>query len=101
MSIVRPAASASWSRDAKPGATAWLAFSIVLVAVVGQGTAHAAANPTLWNQASPSGFPAGGQIYDSVNLGGGVNPTGTLTFTLFGPDNPTCAGPPLFTTTRR
>ncbi|MEA2901167.1 MAG: hypothetical protein QOH36_1054 [Actinomycetota bacterium] len=99
MSIVRSTSSASRLRDAKPGATACLVFSIVLVAVVGQGTAHAAANPTMWNQASASGLPAGSQIYDSISLGGGVNPTGTLTFTLFGPGNPTCAGPPIFTTT--
>jgi hypothetical protein len=76
-----------------------LAFSIVVVAVASQGTAQASATPTLWNQASASGLPAGSMIYDTATLGGGVNPTGTITFTLFGPDNLTCAGPPVFTTT--
>ena len=99
MSIVRSVFFASRVRDAKPRTTALFAFFVLLVAVLGQGTAQAAANPMLSNQASASGLPAGSQIYDSITLGGGVNPTGTLTFTLFGPDNLTCAGPPLFTTT--
>ncbi len=39
------------------------------------------------------------QIFDTVNLSNGVNPTGTLTFNLFGPDNATCTGTPAFTST--
>ncbi|MFN2506217.1 MAG: DUF4214 domain-containing protein [Acidimicrobiales bacterium] len=54
----------------------------------------------LTGQASPSGFPAGADIYDSATLYYGVNPTGTITFTLFSPDNPTCAGAPIFTSTK-
>jgi hypothetical protein len=57
------------------------------------------ADPVLANQASPSGFPAGVSIYDSATLGQGDNPTGTITFRLFGPSDPTCSGAPLFTST--
>ena len=39
----------------------------------------------------------GQQIRDTATLTGGFNPTGTITFTLFGPDNTECAGPPIFT----
>ena len=42
---------------------------------------------------------AGGTITDTATLSGGVNPTGTITFTLFGPNNPTCTGPAIFTST--
>ena len=35
---------------------------------------------------------AGGAISDTATLSGGVNPTGTITFTLFGPNNATCTG---------
>ncbi|MEA2828082.1 MAG: hypothetical protein QOG43_2521 [Actinomycetota bacterium] len=87
-------------RSRRVGLAALSAVALVAVAVVGEGTARATANPTLWNQASASGLPAGSQIYDSVTLGGGVNPTGSVTFTLFGPGNPTCSGSPIFTATR-
>ena len=40
---------------------------------------------------------AGGAISDTASLTGGVNPTGTITFTVFGPDNATCSGPAVFT----
>ncbi|MGH9265025.1 MAG: hypothetical protein ACRD1D_10080, partial [Acidimicrobiales bacterium] len=49
-------------------------------------------------QASPP-VPVGGQVSDVATLSGGVNPTGTITFTLFGPDNTTCSGTPIFTST--
>src|ERR1700680_1930079 len=46
-----------------------------------------------------AGVPLGAAISDSATLGGGVNPTGTITFTLFGPNNATCTGAPIFTST--
>ena len=48
--------------------------------------------------ASPS-VQVGGQISDTATLAGGANPTGDITFTLFGPDNATCTGDPIFTST--
>ncbi len=46
----------------------------------------------------------GGQVHDSAVLAndpivGAVLPTGTLTYTLFGPDDSTCALPPVFEST--
>ena len=44
-------------------------------------------------------WPSGGAIFDTATLSGGVNPTGTITFTLFGPNNATCTGAAIFTST--
>jgi hypothetical protein len=59
----------------------------------------AAANPTITTQSSPS-VAVGGSITDSATLAGGVSPTGTITFNLFGPDNANCMGSPIFTSAK-
>ena len=41
----------------------------------------------------------GAPISDTATLSNGFMPTGTITFTLFGPNDPTCAGVPVFTST--
>ena len=41
----------------------------------------------------------GGDIHDSALLEGGVSPTGSITFNLYGPDDATCSGAVAFTTT--
>ena len=62
------------------------------------------AAPTLVTLADTSGT-VGSPIDDTATLSGGVatppaaGPTGTITFTLFGPNNATCAGPAIFTST--
>jgi hypothetical protein len=38
-------------------------------------------------------------IYDIAYLSGGIDPSGTITFALFGPAAPSCVGPPVFTAT--
>jgi hypothetical protein len=38
----------------------------------------------------------GARIFDTAHLSDGVNPTGTITFGLFGPNDPTCSGHPIF-----
>ena len=43
--------------------------------------------------------PVGGQISDSANLTGGFNPTGTITFKLYGPNDQTCSGAVAFSAT--
>src|SRR5947209_6799073 len=67
-------------------------------AVADPGPPSAVATPVLTDQASSSGFPVGIAIFDSATLGQAVNPTGSLTFRLFGPGDLGCAGPPLLTT---
>jgi hypothetical protein len=43
---------------------------------------------------TPSGtVPAGGLVHDSATVTGGYQPTGTVTFRLYGPGDTTCSGP--------
>jgi hypothetical protein len=58
-------------------------------------TPVAAAFSTTASQPAGVGMP----IYDVAHLSGGIDPSGTITFALFGPAAPTCAGPPVFTAT--
>ncbi len=55
------------------------------------------ASPTLTTNASPGG-PVGTSITDKATLAGGSTPTGTITFNLYGPNDPNCAGTPVSTT---
>jgi hypothetical protein len=48
------------------------------------------ATPTITTVASKGG-PIGTMIHDTAQVSGGMNPTGTVTFLLFAPSNPTCA----------
>ncbi len=58
-----------------------------------------AAEPVTITQATPTiattpsaGGPVGTSIFDTATVSGGVNPTGTVTFNLFGPGDATCTG---------
>src|SRR4029077_8784290 len=46
--------------------------------------------PTITTTASGS-VPVGGSIHDTAHLTGGFNPTGTITFHLYGPNDANCA----------
>ncbi|HEX8076784.1 MAG TPA: Ig-like domain repeat protein, partial [Chthoniobacterales bacterium] len=59
-------------------------------------TTVVAAAPTLTTQASPS-VQLGGAISDTATLSGGLSPTGTITFFVFGPDDSNCGAAPAFT----
>jgi hypothetical protein len=39
---------------------------------------------------------AGQALVDTATLDGGTAPTGSITFTLYGPDNPDCSGDGIF-----
>jgi hypothetical protein len=54
------------------------------------------ATPTLAGTASPT-VVVGNDVSDAAALAGGSNPTGSMTFMLFGPNDPTCSGAPAFT----
>jgi len=41
----------------------------------------------------------GGLVHDTATLSGGTAPTGTITFQLFGPNDATCSGAAVFTST--
>jgi len=53
----------------------------------------------LTTTASPA-VNLGGSIFDTATIAGGFNPTGNVTFTVFGPDNATCTGTPVFTSVK-
>jgi hypothetical protein len=57
------------------------------------------AAPGIVTQASASAA-VGTTVADTATLSGGVSPTGTITFKLFGPGNATCMGTAIFTTTK-
>jgi len=52
--------------------------------------------PTISTNASASVL-VGGQIHDTATLAGGFDPTGTITFRLYGPNDATCTGGAIFT----
>jgi hypothetical protein len=54
------------------------------------------AQPAITTSAS-GGVTVGGSAYD-IALSGGVNPTGTITFRAYGPNDPACSMTPAFTT---
>src|SRR3989442_1217059 len=56
------------------------------------------ASPAITTTASAS-VAAGGSISDTAHLVSGTNPTGTITFNLYGPDDATCGGALIFTNT--
>jgi len=58
-----------------------------------------AGSPTIVTLASGT-VVVGGSVRDTATLGGGVAPTGTITFNLYGPGDATCAGTPAFTSTK-
>ena len=84
----------------------WLAASMSVLAAmtvsvpsIWTATTAAALNtPTIVTTASGS-VPVGGQVSDTALLSGGYPESGTLTFTLFGPDDAMCSLAPAFTQT--
>jgi hypothetical protein len=50
------------------------------------------ASPGIVTQVSSASITIGASVTDTATLSGGNNPTGTITFTVFGPDNATCSG---------
>jgi hypothetical protein len=50
--------------------------------------------PSLLTEATP-GAPLGGAISDTAFVSGGDDPTGTVSFELFGSSDPTCSGSPV------
>jgi Bacterial Ig-like domain (group 3) len=49
------------------------------------------ANPTIVTQVSNASITIGGSVTDTATLSGGNNPTGSITFTVFGPDDANCS----------
>jgi IPTL-CTERM motif len=83
---------ANYSGDANNTATANACNGANESVLVNQVT------PTVVTTAS-AGVPLGGAISDSAVLSGGANPTGTILFRLYGPNDATCTGAGIFTST--
>jgi hypothetical protein len=64
----------------------------------GESVAITAAVVTLTTTASP-GVVLGGHVSDTATLAGGIDPTGTITYRLYDPNDESCAGAPVFTST--
>jgi hypothetical protein len=56
------------------------------------------ANPTLSTSATAN-VPLGASAKDTATLAGGSSPTGTITFRVYGPSDPSCTAAPLTTST--
>lgn len=91
--VMRPAA----------GITSGLsAIAVALMTTTVPATAQAALPVVLTTAATPGPVLVGQPIQDTATVFGGAipgnpAPTGTVSFTLYGPSDPTCAGPPVFT----
>lgn len=62
----------------------------------GESVVVSTATPAIVTSAAPGGL-IGTSLSDQATLSGGVNPTGTITFTLYGPNDATCSTTPVFT----
>jgi len=58
------------------------------------------ANPTVTTQATPQSVAPGDPFVDNATVNNGNAPTGTVTFNLYGPNDATCAGAPVLTSTK-
>ena len=82
-----------------------LAVGLTALASLGAAAPVAAAQstPTITTQATATAT-LGSPISDTATLtvaAGGPAPTGTITFSLYGPNNPTCTGTPIFVSANR
>ncbi len=84
--------TAAYSGDTNnnPAATACNAANANVAVTTAAATLTAAASPSL---------PAGGAITDTATIAGATTPTGTVTFTLYGPNDTTCSATPAFNST--
>ena len=57
------------------------------------------ATPAIVTQVSDATITIGDSVTDTATLSGGVSPTGTITFNVYGPDDATCTGSSVFTDT--
>jgi hypothetical protein len=62
----------------------------------GESSVVSKATPAITTSASPTTAPYGSAVGDTAVLTGGADPTGTITFRLYGPNDDSCSGPPTF-----
>ncbi len=57
------------------------------------------ASPTIATTPNPSSALFGAALNDTAHVSGGFSPSGNVTFSLYGPSDPTCTGQALYTKT--
>lgn len=87
-------ASLSGRALAQTGTVTLATNDVTVCSAAGGGPA-----PTTLTTHASAAVQLGGLIHDTAALSGGVAPTGTITFSSFGPNNASCAGAPAFTST--
>jgi hypothetical protein len=93
MSVI--ASSVGTSNIAAPGEPNSTSFSAGAAAIT-----ITPAQTELVTQVVDESVPLGEPVADSATLSGGAEPTGELTFDLYGPDDEDCSGPPVASTTQ-
>lgn len=74
-------------------------FGLTAAAVGTAMTTVSRATPAITTQVVPAAIELGQTFNDTATLTGGVQATGTVTFDVYGPDDPECALPPAGTST--
>lgn len=93
---LREAVPSGFHQTAAPGPIA-VDYGIGAQTFAGNDFGNAKAQPKI--STVPSGpVPVGANISDSATLSGGANPSGAVTFTLYGPGDTQCANPIASTT---
>lgn len=82
-------------RTSKAAAVALLVVAS-LITTAGAAQAQSARRPVSLTAIAFAGTRAG-EVHDTATISGATNPTGTVTFMLFGPNDDTCSRPPVFT----
>ena len=77
---------ASYSGDANNAAVSGACNDANETVVVSQAT------PAIVTQVSDAAITIGDSVTDTATLSGGVSPTGTITFNVYGPNDATCSG---------
>jgi hypothetical protein len=78
-------------------ATLTCAYSGTVSGLISNNSGTGACAANLTTQVNDDSILLGEDTFDTATLSGAFDPTGSLTFRLYGPDDSTCAGTPVFT----
>jgi hypothetical protein len=88
-----------WTADLFDKSTGGKLLSTTACGEEGETTTVGNAGPDLTTDAGSdvvfAGNPPGNDLSDTATLSGGFNPTGTITFDLYGPNDANCSGQPV------
>ncbi len=90
-----PTAPGSYAFEVAYSGDATNLATTVPCGITSQSTSVTLASPTITGQA-PVPESVGGAITGREGFSGGIHPTGTVIFDIYGPNDPTCSGAPAF-----